>query len=77
MVQLIAAGRTGEEVLDFVEDCDPRITQRLLDASPEGLRLFFTADPILREAMKLPRWETFFAEACENLYEPAEPVKPN
>lgn len=79
VVQMVAAGAEGGDVIDFVENCDPRITDRLLNTTPEGLRLFFAADPTLSTAMKLPRWEAFFAEACADLYESeaAGPVKVN
>jgi hypothetical protein len=80
VVQLIALGRDGAEVVEFVENYDENTFKLLENANPEALEKFFSEDPILRTAMALPRWPQFFAEACADLYEEtvaAEGRKPN
>jgi hypothetical protein len=80
VVQLIAEGANGEDMVQFAQDFDPRIFTVLESADAEGLRKFFAEDPILRSALALPRWAEFFAEACNDLYGatvPAKSVEPN
>lgn len=78
VVQLIADETPGEDVVQFAQDFDPRIYAMLEAGTPESLRQFFSADPILSAATKLPRWEAFFAEACNDLYGATTgAVKPN
>lgn len=80
IVEMVANGDSGGEIIDFLDKIDKTICDQFAGASAEQIGLFFSADPVLKKAASLPRFKPVIAEMVEELNgpdEPMEPVRPN
>jgi len=72
IVEAIANGDTGGEIIDFLDRIDKTICDHFSGASVEQIVYFFSADPILKKAASLPRFKAAITEMVEELNAPDE-----
>lgn len=75
IVEMIANGDTGAEIIDFLDKIDKTICDRFAGASVEQIVYFFSTDPILKKAAGLPRFKAAITELVEELNAPDEEVE--
>lgn len=74
----IAAGQSGEAVIDFLDVVNPQICEYFAKLSPDQIRSTFQQDVILKRATELANFEEWLAEAVQYLHEePQQTQKPN
>lgn len=80
IVEAIANGDGGGEIIDFLDKIDKEICNQFAGASVDQLIFFFSSDPVLKKAAALPRFKAVITEIVEELNAPDEqmdPVRPN
>lgn len=80
IVELIAEGQSGGDIIDFLDNIDKKICDQFAGASADQLAKFFADDPVLKKAVPLPRFKAAIAEIVQELNGPdetMETVRPN
>jgi hypothetical protein len=77
VVELIAAGQSGESVVDFLDGINPTVCQQIAGLSAEQIKQLFRADAILSRAVTLPNFDRWLAEVVEYLREEEPTHGPN
>jgi hypothetical protein len=81
VVELIAQGKSGGEIIDFLDNLDKSICDGFAGASVEQIIAVFSNDSHLRKATALPRFKAAIVEMVEELNGPDDqlerPQRPN
>ena len=81
IVEMIAQGKDGGEIVDFLDNLDKTICDGFSGASVQQIIDVFSNDPILRKATALPRFKAAITEIVEELNGTDEqiekPARPN
>jgi hypothetical protein len=80
VVEAIANGDTGQQIVDFLDMIDPAICTSFEGATVEQIAGYFSSHPILRKATALPRFRAALTEIVEVLNAPDQDLteqKPN
>ena len=81
IVEAISKGKTGADIVSFLDVVDDRLVDSFVNVPAPDLIQFFMMDPILNGATKLPRFNAVIAEIVEELNaveeDELETAKPN
>lgn len=67
IVRAIATNATGADIVSFLSIFDEQLVDTFAGVNAEQLEAFFTADPILQGATKMPRFKECMLEIVEDL----------
>jgi hypothetical protein len=76
LVEMIANGDTGEQIVFFLDTIDERICASFEGATVDQIAGYFASDPILKKTTTLPRLRAALGEIVEVLNAPDEEIDP-
>jgi hypothetical protein len=63
IVEMVNDERDAEDVVDFIEEIDPTMNDLLAQFSPEMVTTFLSSKPIIGDATRHPKWNSFLVSA--------------